>query len=391
MKNLLILGFILLLTKVYSQSPVSDFQFEINQPICNQAFVNFYFEGSMQNEVDSCYWYFGDGGKKFSDSSNSAARNYSQPGIYSVELILWKDGIESSIKKDSIITIYQPPTPMFEYEASDTVFFAPVVVDFINYTQHGDGDLLTCSWEIRGKGTIYSENPSVTFSEPGTYYVALHVNDENGCEQTYSEYLIIKDTAQRNELPLNMSECFDDSEIPSCGYDQHFEIIDNTLVISGFYYGNCGTTKTFTINYAEDTVAVKLWETGPQTRCNCGICFEIKVPDIYTDSVLVNFNNELKTAYITGINEINDDDFEIQVYPNPANEVLYVCGIDFLESGLQYEILDLNGTVKQRGVLIERDEYIKLNSDNLSNGYYIFIIKTEVEVYFSKKILISKN
>jgi len=108
MKYLLIIGLILLFSNVYSQSPINDFQFEINRPICNQAIVKFYFEGSMIQDVDSCYWYFGDGTIRFSDYSNGAEHNYSHPGIYGVELILWKDGIESSIKKDSIITVYQP-------------------------------------------------------------------------------------------------------------------------------------------------------------------------------------------------------------------------------------------------------------------------------------------
>lgn len=390
MKILLTLSLTSLITNLFAQSPVTDFQYDINQLNCNRVSVQFYFEGSMQNDVDSCYWYFGDGVKKFSSSSNGASHSYSHPGIYGVELVLWKDGVESSIKKDSIITVFQPPTPLFNFEVSDTLLFAPLTVNFINNTQKGDGDTLAYNWEIWGHGTNYSvENPTVTFSNPGTYTVLLKVTDENACEYGYSDYVIVKDSAQRDEFPLNMSGCYGDSEIPPCGYDKHFEIIDDTLVISGFYYGNCGTTKTVTVNYAEDTVVVKIWETGPLTRCGCGSCFEIKVPDIYTDSVIVNFNNELKTGHITGIHEVKNNDFQMQVYPNPANEVLYVYGVELLSNHIHYEILDFSGVVRQKGIL-EKD-FIDLKGNNFAIGYYILVIKTENEVYFSDKIFISND
>lgn len=388
MKKLLLLTFIFLAAKVYSQSPVSDFTFELKYANCDLVLAHFYFDGSTSGDVDSCMWYFGDGVQKFSSHSNGADHNYSKPGIYSVELVVWKDGVMSSIKKDSIIHVYQPPEPSFSYEVSDTLLFAPLTVQFFNTTQPVDGDSLSYTWDIYRLDTFYTENPTITFSEPGTYSVLLKVNSQLGCEKNFVEQIIVKDSAQRGEFPLNLSECIHDSETSPCGYDKKFEIVNDTLVISGFYYGNCGTQKTATVNFSGDTVVVRIWEVGELTTCSCGYCFEIKVPEIYSDSVPVIFNGELKKARLTGIREKEIDTKEFSIYPNPAGNFLTVSYPERDGESLEYSIIDLLGVVKQSGNLEAGNQIIRLNRLKLSGGVYILSISNKGTHKFSEKLFV---
>lgn len=391
-KNLLLLIFALSATKAYPQSPVTDFNFDISYLSCDYVRVHFNFEGSMIQEVDSCTWYFGDGVKKFSANSNGADHNYSHPGIYGVELVLWKDSVKSSIKKDSIIIVPQAPVPSFSYEASDTMMFAPVTVNFINTTQKGDGDSLFYDWKIENMWkdtTLSEENPVMTFYEPGTYFVYLTVSDERGCEKGYSDYIVVRDTLQRGEFDLTMSGCYGDSEISPCGHDRQYEIIDDTLVISGYYYGNCGTQKTVTVNHVADTIVVKTWETGLQATCSCVYCIEIKIPDIFMDSVIVNFNGELKMAVITGNREIDLGNNQIQVYPNPANDIINVSYSGLSNENLEYRIVDLRGVVKQSGNFSKDENTIQLNRQKLGDGFYLLVIEKDSEQKYVGKLLIN--
>lgn len=388
MKTLILLTFIFLTARVYSQSTVTDFTFDVDYSNCDLVQAQFYFDGNPSSDLDSCIWYFGDGVKKFSSSSNNASYKYSKPGVYSVELVVWKDSVMSSIKKDSIITVYEAPVPSFRYEPSDTSLFAPLTVDFFNTTQIVDGDSLSYTWEINLKDTLSGENTSIEFTDPGTYYVTLKIDSKQGCEKSYTDYIVVRDSAQQGEFPLNMSGCFGETETSPCGYERNFEIISDTLVISGFYYGNCGTTKTVTTNFSGDTVMVKIWETGEHTTCGCGSCFEIRVPDIYTDSVLVNFNGELKTALITGIQgkEIDINSFEI--FPNPANDVINISFSNANNECFKYSIIDMQGNVKQSGNLIQGKNTIQLNRQKLSNGFYLLVIdKNDYRKYIGKLLI----
>ncbi len=389
MKKFLLLTLVFFSVKVYSQSSVDDFNYEISYINCDRVRAHFYFDGNTTIDVDSCVWHYGDGVKKYSDFSNSAEHTYSKPGTYSVELDLWKDGVMSSVKKDSIITVYEAPVPSFRYEVSDSLFFAPLTVQFFNTTEKTDGDSLSYTWEIYGNDTLYtSENPTITFNEPRAWYVVLNVSSKQGCEKGYSECIIVKDSAQRGEFPLNMSECFGDSQTSPCGYERQFEIIDDTLVISGFYYGNCGTTKTATVNYSGDTIVVKIWETGEHTTCGCGYCFEIKVPDVHTDSVLVNFNNELKTATITGINETQMSEESFDVYPNPAEDVITIDLKNRNTECFEYSIFDIKGKIRQTGNVDYENNTIELNRANINSGMFILVILTDDHQSYSKKLFV---
>lgn len=388
MKTFFLLTFIFLVARVYSQSTVSDFTFDVDYSNCDLVQAQFYFVGNPSSDLDSCIWYFGDGVKKFSSSSNSASHQYSKPGVYSIELVVWKDSVVFSIKKDSIITVYEAPVPSFRYELNDTSQFAPLTVDFFNTTQIVDRDSLNYTWEINLKNTLSEENPSIEFTDPGTYYVTLKVSSLQGCEKSYTDYIIVKDSAQKGEFPLNMSGCFGETETSPCGYEQNFEILNDTLVISGFYFGNCGARKTVTTNFSGDTVLVKIWETGEFTTCGCGFCFEIRVPDIFTDSVLVNFNGQLKTALITGNWEKEMDITSFELFPNPANDVINISFNNLNNACFKYLITDMRGIVHQSGELESGDNAIHLNRKNLKVGIYILTISdNELQTYIRKLLI----
>ena len=68
---------------------------------------------------------------------------------------------------------------------------------------------------------------------------------------------------------------------------------------------------------------------------------------------------------------------EIHIYPNPASNVL---NIDYPQEflGAAYEILNLNGQILVEGVLKEKT--ISLNSNNMSAGEYILVVRKKDHV-----------
>ncbi|MBN2259467.1 MAG: PKD domain-containing protein [Clostridiales bacterium] len=352
---------------------------------CDLILADFYYNSSSTEDADSCCWYFGDGIKKCTSHSDAASHTYSTPGIYTVKLTLWKNGVEKNIIKNDLIKVYNPPIPSFNIFILDSSRFAPLTVDFENKTISGDCQELTYSWDF-GDGHLSSEiNPTHLYINPNTYYVILNVTDTLNCDKSISDYVIVKDTAQKGEFELNTSGCYIEGQISPCGYDRHFELKDDSLIIFGFYYGNCGTYKTATIRYSGDTIKIKTWEVGPLTTCYCGYCFEIVVPNITQDSVIILFNDEIVPYKYSNMHDQKNVNSSLKVFPNPVNDILTIYIQDVIASDCEYKILDINGKIIQKGLL---NKYSQVRLKDIAKGTYLIrvLIKTHNTEYITRFI-----
>jgi photosystem II stability/assembly factor-like uncharacterized protein len=370
----------------YNYNPLKDFNYNVQYVTCGYAMANFSFNTDTVFPGDTACWDFGDGSHGCNGYSNAASHNYSSPGSYSVSLTFIRNGNSKTITKSNIVIIRNAPKVLFSYTSSDTLFFAPSTIHFNNQTLKGDGDSLKYLWNFGDNITSNDTNPVHTYINPGTYYINLNVNDNFGCSVGSSNYIIIKDTAQRNEFNFITSTCNNGTTSP-CGSGQHFEITNDTLKMYGLYSGTCCTIKTATMKISGDTIYIRTYQSGPACTCDCLYCFSINVPNISEDSVIVSFDGVVHKAKLgTSINS-NLINYSFEVYPNPTiNEFTLSC--DKLTNKSSIEIIDLFGrTIYNLSNSIYNNMIIHCN--NINSGVYIIKLNIDKDNYMTKKMIIN--
>ncbi len=364
-KTTLFLVLICLSFMTYGQSPITEFKETISYWKCDYVSVDYYYLSSNTADCDSVCWDFGDGITYRNSHSNAASHIYNEFGVYTVTLTIWLDGVETQIVKPDLIRVFEAPKALFAYSVSDTTFFSPLQVDFQNQSIKGEGDSVAYSWMI-GYGAepvCRDTNFSYVFDKSGTYEVILRMTDNNGCESQYADYITVKDTAQKGEFEFIKSSCLSETEPSPCGYNKQYDRTNDTLIIYGYYYGNCAAHKTATIRYSGDTVKIKTWQSGLFSTCNCGHCFEIIVPGITQDSIIVTFDGEIVPSTSSSL-------YPAQVVLNTEESVHnYLQGTWSLTSSCGGAVGDCQpfGSEDKREI-----EFTNLYSEQDSLGYRIY-------------------
>jgi hypothetical protein len=254
--------------------------------------------------------------------------------------------------------------------------YAPLTVNFLNNSEIHEGDTLSYSWEFGDGEESDSVNPVHTYTEPGTYDITLTGLKSNGCELTYGDFITVKDSAQKGEFEFITSSCLREIEKSSYNSEKHFYIKDGILTVYGYYSANCGTHKTATLRCVGDSVYIQTWEEGPLATCSCSYCFEIKMPIVNQDSIVVFFNNQLVPLELSGIKNLGISDFDLKVVPNPVHDVLTLAIQNLKLSDCEYTIFDMNGRIVQKGGS-SRQNQIKIEFTD--RGIYFIQIRNNLD------------
>lgn len=391
MKKLVVLFvFVFIKANLYSNPPVTDFIAQINYINCDYAMAQFYYSvDTVFSDVISC-WDFGDGVYYCNSYSNGASHNYSKPGIYSVTLKYIRNGDTIIISKPNLIVIRNPPIAEIDIDVNNKdSIFAPATIGFINKTKKGDGDTLSYLWSFGDSYISNDTNPIHTFIKPNTYYVDLKVTDNFGCSVTASDEIIVKDTAQRNEINYIVSSCSNYST-PPCGWDKHFVIQNDTLKIYGYIGGNCCTKKTATVSNKNDTIKIRTFEVGEECSCDCGFCFSISVPNVKKDSMIVSFNGQIFTATkILSTIKANPYINKIKIFPNPIISDFTIDYSSLNHSIFQIEIYNMYGQIVYKDKSVNKID-LKVNVNNFKSGLYFIRSFGDKSNIYLNKILINK-
>jgi PKD repeat protein len=119
----------------------------------------------------SWHWDFGDGG---TSTDQSPAHTYTEPGTYTVTLTVTNAYGEDTETKT--VYIYAAP-PIASFTANVTRGNAPLTVQF---TDTSTGDITGWSWDFGDGNTSTDQNPTHTYTEPGTYTASLTVSGPTG-------------------------------------------------------------------------------------------------------------------------------------------------------------------------------------------------------------------
>jgi len=358
---------------------VADFEVQI---IDHCGYVSTKFINKSAN-ADTFLWDY-NGSGRYIQIFEPRGSNIYQDSHWTVTLIAKANGLSDTLTKQVSITFSKIKA---ELENVDSAFYAPVQVQYYNKSVPKEGDTLTYNWHFEDGTSSILENPVHIYAEPGTYIAQLTGINQFGCELNGYSSLTVKDSAQKGEFDFPVSSCFSMSEFPSDGNVKYFEFRNDSLIIKGYYTGNCGSSKTVTIKRQNDTINIKIWETGAFATCVCHYGFELPVPDVPQDSVVVNFNGEFFKVLKTSIQQPEYLENSPFIYPNPANDMLYIDLPGFISDKLLYEIYNLKGVNMQSGN-ISAQAQIKLERNKLTKGLYYVILKTDSKILLSEGILI---
>ena len=197
---------------------------------------------------------------------DSTAQNpsytYSTVGTYTVKLTVTGPGGSNSLTKTNYITV-NSPVPVANFTATPTTGTTPLNVQF---TSQSTGTITSYSWDFNNDGTVDStaQNPTYTYSTPGTYTVKLTVTGPNGSNSlTRTNYITVNSVASpvanfivaptTGTAPLNVQFTSQSTgTITSYAWDFNNDgTVDSTVQNPAYTYNTAGT------------YTVKLTVTGP--------------------------------------------------------------------------------------------------------------------------------
>ena len=136
--------------------------------------------------ITSRDWTFGDGG---SSTEANPIHTYSSAGSFNVSLTVTTADGQSTNTKNGYIQTCAPPVADFTGAPTTVLAGTPVV-----FTDLSTGSPTSWSWTFGDNGTSTVQNPSHTYSTPGTYTVSLTARNACGpSTNTKTGYITVSD------------------------------------------------------------------------------------------------------------------------------------------------------------------------------------------------------
>jgi gliding motility-associated-like protein len=162
------------------QAPIANFSASPTSG-CSPLGVGFT-DQSLGNPF-SWNWDFGNG--QLSTAKNPSV-TYSQPGTYTVRLVVKNAyGVDEEIKTN-YITVF--PSPTASFSANLTTACAPASIQFTDQsiTPPGAGSIVSWFWDFGDGSNSTQQNPSHTYTSVGFYTVTLQITSSTGCKSAAS-------------------------------------------------------------------------------------------------------------------------------------------------------------------------------------------------------------
>jgi PKD repeat protein len=141
------------------------------------------FTDTSTGSVTSRSWTLGDG---TTATTPTVAKTYSTPGTYPVSLTVTGSGGSTTASQSINVTA---GAPVANFSATPLTGVAPLAV---NFSDSSSGTITSWSWQFGDGGTSGAQNPSYSYTKPGTYAVTLNVTGPDGSNQaTKTGYITV--------------------------------------------------------------------------------------------------------------------------------------------------------------------------------------------------------
>ncbi|MFC2114511.1 PKD domain-containing protein [Bacteroidota bacterium] len=172
--------------KVYPSKPKPFLKYNVAD-LCQYSRVSLssILHDTTVYDLKKIKWYVNN---KLVSTSLTYTGNYFGDQHISAKVILQdKNGCIDSTQREFDVST-SPPLADFSYTIhSSANYCPPVIVDFIDKSIEGNKKIVAWYWDFGSTSYSNLQNPSNTYTEPGTYSVTLIVEDEVGCTDTLLE------------------------------------------------------------------------------------------------------------------------------------------------------------------------------------------------------------
>ena len=164
--------------------PVAEFT---GTPTTGTAPLAVNFTDQSTGSPTSWLWDFGDG---TTSTAQNPSHTYAAVGSYNVSLTATNAGGSGTTTKTGYITVQAPGVPVTDFTGTPTNGGAPLTVAF---TDQSTGSPTSWAWDFGDGGTSTVQNPSHTYTAPGTYTVSLTATNAGGSNtMTKTDYITVQ-------------------------------------------------------------------------------------------------------------------------------------------------------------------------------------------------------
>ena len=317
-------------------------------------------------------WLFGDGNYS---TSTSPTHTYNSVGTYKVTLYVYNSGsLLDSTSHNVTISTVPPPSNCAAFNYT------------VNFNTVTFSDSSTCSgiknynWVFGDGYYAVGANTSHTYASTGTYTVYLVLTDSSqNIIDSASKNVTISSMPPACMAMFTKAQALDSNNNPIPG---HVVITDQSTGSNLSYYWSFGDGSSSNVKNPTHTYS----GNGPYALCLT--ISDSSCSDTYCDTLSVDSNGNLKslgfTIHVggynpgTGISGTGSGSFTLDLYPNPASEVINVN--IFGLRGERASILLISSTgqlIRQDGLNRSSDGIHTVDVSDLKSGMYVLQVRTD--------------
>jgi len=143
--------------------------------------------------LQSWQWDFGDGSISY---QRNPEHNYIQTGTYNVTLIVTDTDGNTDMKSQYVTVVNIKPVVNFAYSPLNPL--TNETITFTDQSEDYDGDIVSWLWDFRDGETSTLQNPTHSYTVPGTYIVRLFITDNDQETVARTKSIIINPPASSN-------------------------------------------------------------------------------------------------------------------------------------------------------------------------------------------------
>lgn len=159
------------ITVTTAPAPVAAFT---GSPLSGTAPLTVQFIDQSTGSPTAWYWDFSNG---TTSTSQNPSTVFNTPGSYSIGLVVANANGKNTLTKVNYITVTASPAPVAAFTCSPLSGTTPLTVQFIDQST---GSPTAWYWDFSSGPTSTVQNPSHTFTTPGSYSIGLVVANANG-------------------------------------------------------------------------------------------------------------------------------------------------------------------------------------------------------------------